>query len=1003
MVGVVLRVRQLMYSLVAKLKSMSLLLHKSSGDQNRERKQKLRKCPSYTFLFLANMIHFKKHQPTMRTNRIGLLISIQLLTAVIGHRSFAQILTSDPPFPTQDDVITVYYNTTTGNGDLQGVFPVYAHTGVISNYSANETDWQHVQGNWATADPEVLMTSTGESNEFSIEINPQTFYELNGDEVVTRLMFVFRNQSGSVVGRNEDGSDIYLDLYQPGFNAGIQSPALASHIVDAGEEVEIHAVASATAELLLTVNGTEVENLLDATELDYTFSETTSGEYIIEFTAFDGIETVTESITIIVLPAVNIESAPAGTVDGINYISGSTVRLQLYAPNKDYVFVLGDMNDWQFDLDYMMNRTPDGLTYWIELNGISPGQEYRFQYHVGDEAIRVADIYSEKILDFWNDPWIPDETYPALTDYPAGLTSEPVSVFQTNQTAFDWTDESYQRPPKERLVIYELLVRDFTEARNYQTMLDTLDYLDSLNITAIELMPINEFEGNDSWGYNPSFYFAPDKAYGTEEAFKAFINECHERGIAVIMDIALNHSFGQNPMVRMYFDASDGQYGSPTAENPWFNTDATHDFSVGYDFNHENSRTRDFCKRAFGYWMEEYHIDGYRLDLSKGYTQNYTVGNLGAWADYDQSRINILTDYYNHMQSVEPGCYVILEHFADNDEELVLSNTGMLVWGNLNHEYTEASMGYASNLSWGSYQSRGWGEPHLVTYAESHDEERINYKNQEFGNLNGTYNIQNLATACARQELVHALLIPLPGPKMIYQFGELGYDFSINYCMETGTISNECRTYAKPVRWDYYDVEARLHLYKVVSAINHLKQTYSTFSTDSYTFDVGGTGKRLILNDASMDAVVSGNFNVIGINMIPGFQHTGTWYDYITGDAFEVNDLSASFFFNPGEYHIYTDVPLPVPNVNVGVNEILAAMQSEIAVFPNPASEQFTVASSSAIYSICVYDFSGRKIIEQRSLNSQKISFDCDALIPGIYSITVNAGQQLFTQQLIIE
>ncbi|NOZ04318.1 MAG: hypothetical protein GXO92_06915 [FCB group bacterium] len=101
-------------------------------------------------------------------------------------------------------------------------------------------------------------------------------------------------------------------------------------------------------------------------------------------------------------------------------------------------------------------------------------------------------------------------------------------------------------------MIYELLVRDFIDRHDYQTLIDTLDYLEKLGINAIELMPINEFEGNSSWGYNPSFYFAPDKYYGTRQDLKLFIDECHRRGIAVIMDIVLNHTYGQSPLVSGY-------------------------------------------------------------------------------------------------------------------------------------------------------------------------------------------------------------------------------------------------------------------------------------------------------------------------------------------------------------------------------------------------------------------------------------------------------------------
>ncbi|MFN9798588.1 MAG: alpha-amylase family glycosyl hydrolase, partial [Bacteroidota bacterium] len=155
----------------------------------------------------------------------------------------------------------------------------------------------------------------------------------------------------------------------------------------------------------------------------------------------------------------------------------------------------------------------------------------------------------------------------------------------------------FVRPPKERLLVYELHVRDFVADRTFQSVLDTLDYLENLGVTAVQFMPLNEFEGNDSWGYNPSFYFALDKAYGTEEKFKELVNECHNRVMAVILDIELNHSFGQNPMVRMYFDPDAGEFGQPTAESPWFNQVPRHDFNVGYDFNHESQRTRNFSKR----------------------------------------------------------------------------------------------------------------------------------------------------------------------------------------------------------------------------------------------------------------------------------------------------------------------------------------------------------------------------------------------------------------------
>ncbi len=897
----------------------------------------------------------------MKQKRLIILVFVFAFYTFTLH---AQILTSTPAFPTQTDQITVFYDATTGNGDLSGYTPIYAHTGVITNNSVGPNDWQHTVGNWGTADASVLMTPMG-NNIHKIVITPSTFYNLNVGETVSKMTFVFRNAAGTVVGRNADGSDIYLNVYAAGFNASFSLPSMESQIVNANQVVPVTANSSLVSDITISVNGSQVASGNGVTSLNYNFSEAAAGEYLITMSAVNGATTITDEKVVIILPAINIAASPAGTIDGINLSSSTGVRLQLYAPNKSFVFVIGDFNNWQLDLSYLMNRTPDGNTYWLDIPNLSPGTEYRFQYYINMEGMRVADVYSDKVLDGWNDGWIPETTYPNLIDYPAGLTSEPVSVFRTDPPAFNWTDQSFVRPAKTKLVVYELLIRDFLEDRTYASLTDSLDYLETLGVTAIQLMPINEFEGNDSWGYNPSFYFSPDKAYGTAEALKTFVNEAHNRGIAVIMDIALNHSFGQNPMVRMYFDASVGQYGQPTASNPWFNQTPKHDFNVGYDFNHESIQTKNFTKRVIAHWMQNYHIDGYRFDLSKGFTQNNTLGNIGAWGAYDQSRINILTDYYNHMQTVEPGSYDILEHFADNSEETVLCNNGMMLWGNLNGQYMEASMGYSSNLSWGSYQNRGWNNAHLVTYAESHDEERMMYKDLQFGASSGSYNITNLNTALKRQELAHCLLIPIPGPKMLWQFGELGYDYSIGTCSDGVTVDlANCKTSAKPVRWDYWDNQNRKHLYKVTAALNNLKKNEPVFSTTNFNIDLGGFGKRIHLNGTN-NAVVVGNFQTTSLNMTPGFQHTGTWYDYFTGNSFQVNDLGATFFFEPGEYHVYTDYQLAIPDLNTALSEVMSFAKSTFMVWPNPSSNNVNLAysiSQAAKVQIVLRDITGRVV-----------------------------------------
>jgi glycosidase len=445
------------------------------------------------------------------------------------------------------------------------------------------------------------------------------------------------------------------------------------------------------------------------------------------------------------------------------------------------------------------------------------------------------------------------------------------------------------------------------ETRSINEVKTKLDYLEGLGVNAIQLMPVIEFDGNESWGYAPDFYFATDKYYGTQLAYKQFIDECHKRGIAVILDIVPNHAFGQSPMVQMYFDASAGESGQPTAANPWFNQQATHPYSVGYDFNHESPATRQFFKDVFSYWLTEYKVDGFRVDLSKGLTQKNSGSDINAWSAYDQSRINILTDYYNLIKSVNPDAYMILEHLAQNDEEKVLANTGMLLWSAMQSQYKQVAIGWQSNsdISWAYHGSRGFNYPNLVDYMDNHDEERVMFENLANGNSSGAYNIKDTLTALKRMEMASVQFMGIPGPKMMYEITETGYDYSIMY--------NGGRVASKPVRWDYMDQPEREHVHRVVGAMANLRKS-DAFRYGNFTKDLGGLGKRMWVTHSSMDVVMALNMGVTAFDMAPGFTKNGTWYDYFTGEALEVTNAAGhTLNFAPGDYRVFTSVPLPKP------------------------------------------------------------------------------------------
>jgi glycosidase len=835
----------------------------------------------------------KKHYIEQKPFKMKKII-IYILTAVLVLTSIAinaQVVETDPEYPLPDGSITITYHANLGNGALAGYNgDIYAHTGVITSQSTSPSDWKYVKTDWAENTAETQLTNiSGDTWQLVITPDIRSYYGVPASETIEQLAFVFRNEDGSIVGRGDDGGDIFINVFNNPYDITWNSPDTLA-IYSVGDEIEINAVVLAATEMAIDLNGVNVATN-PSNNISYTFEADQTGTNTVTLQVTGTDTTFSDEISFYVRTETQIAELPStGLKDGINYIDDNTVTLVLFAPYKDFVFVKGSFNDWNIGEENQMFRTPDNNRYWVTLENLVAGQEYAFQYIV-DGEITIADPYADKILDPWNDQYIPESTYPNLMDYPIGKADGIVSVFQTAQIEYQWQVEEFEKPFKRDLVVYELLVRDFIESRNYQTLIDTISYLKNLGVNAIELMPVSEFEGNSSWGYNPSFYFAPDKYYGTRNDLKEFIDVCHQNGMAVILDMVLNHSYGQSPLVQLYFDGSAGEYGQPTPENPWYNeVSPNQSYYWGFDFNHESPHTKEFVSRVVKYWLEEYKFDGYRFDFTKGFTN--TPGD--GWP-YDQARIDILKEIYDTIDNTSPGAYVILEHLTDNSEEKVLANYGMMLWGNMNHSYLQSSMGYTdgSDFSGISYKSRGWSQPHLVGYMESHDEERMMFKNLSWGNGNGAYQITNIETALRRAELSTLFFLTVPGPKMIWQFGETGYDYSIDY---------DCRVCEKPVRWDYMDEAARKHLYKFYGEIASLRNTYPIFGTDNFNISAHGEIKQITFNYANTAAVLIGNFDVVARDYKPNLSESETWYSYFEGNQLISNDTT--FTLHPGQYKL---------------------------------------------------------------------------------------------------
>lgn len=851
---------------------------------------------------------------------------------------------------------------------------------------------------------------------FGISLVPSVFFNRTGIGQIGMLVKA-KNGSG-----DKKTQDYVVEVGR--FQIHLELPEQSFTILDSAKSVVIRATTSEPATFTLLANGDSVFSSTQSDTLfqyDYTVRENT--QFNLE--AYFGDDSQTQEFTVVIKPEIQYKDLPAGMKDGINFPmdDSTSLVLVLYAPGKDWVHVIGNFNKWLIDDEFLMNVDTLQNRFWIELTDIDLHNDILFQYLV-DFSIPIADPYSVLILDPRHDTSL-DSTYGRpIPEYPAASTTEAVTWISSATSQYEWQNTGFVPPAREELVIYELLIRDFDVRHSFDAVLNRLEYLQNLGVNAIELMPVAEFDGNESWGYNPSFHTALDKYYGSPVALKRLIDECHARGMAVILDVVYNHATGQNPYVRLWNDCNGCLEGKPTADNPFFNEEAAHAYSVFHDFNHQSEATRHYVKRSIEYWITEFRIDGFRWDLTKGFTQNCTGANQEACTNsYQTDRVEVLKSYADIQWGLNPEFLVIFEHLGvgtsrDEEEEWARyrsdENPGILLWNNLNHPYSEATMGYhdggKSDFSDVYGPNRDLPNRSAISFMESHDEERLMYKMQEYGNGSDAYQIQSTATALNRLKLAGAFFFTVPGPKMIWQFGELGYDFPINYNGRTGN---------KPIRWDYAEDPGRINVYKTFQALIRLRRSNPAFtsSESEVTTDLAEEFKRIILDHPDLDAVIVGNFGVVEDSGKPQFPAAGKWYDYFSGDSITILNSDTIVMLDPGQFHIFTTRKFETPESDIlthtdrgGGYPIAPSAVKMFPNFPNPFDDEtritFHIPASSQVR-LEVFDMTGRKVTTLwdgvKQAGKHQVILRAESLSPGVYYCRLTADGQIAVQKIICQ
>lgn len=904
--------------------------------------------------------------------------------------------------------ITITINGTSVDETLWGISATHALYLWSWSYDVNDTNQldSPSNGSWTGSNEVAKFTYNAGTDTYTKTITPSVYFNRNG---IGRIGFLVKTKDGT---GDKKSQDILVEVGS--FQVSLTSPVENStSIIASGSNFNIAATnTNGAANYTLKANGTTINTNTSTSSYSYSHTNITNNQSY-ELIVVQGSTTISKKFSLIVNPNTVSETMPARLVDGINYNTSdaSKATLVLDAPLKDFVYVAGSFNNWQPTSAYAMKKDPTSGKFWLELTGLVSGLNNTYQYWVVDATplanspamVKTADPYSTLVLSPFDDPYIPAVKYPDMPVYPAGQNFE-VTVLKTGQTPYNWQVSNFSKPEKEKLVIYEVLVRDFDAGRSYQSLIDRIDYFKNLKINAIELMPVMEFEGNESWGYNTSFHMALDKFYGTSDKLKEFIDLCHQNGIAVILDVALNHAFGRNPMVRMWMNDPDGDgFGSPTTENPYFNTVAKHTFSVGEDFNHQSAKTQYYVERVIKQWIEEYKIDGFRWDLTKGFTQNCTASDQSCTNAYQQDRVDVLKKYADYSWSLDPTHYTIFEHLGTDAEEKQwadyrISETpskGIMMWGKMTDPYNQLSMGYASNsnISKMSSTSRGFAANRLIGYAESHDEERLMYKNLQYGAVNGTYSVKTLNTALSRMAAIGAVSLLVPGPKMIWHFGELGWESSIFTCndnsvnTDTDATGGDCKLDTKPQpQWvnNWLGNSNRNKIYNDWAKMITLKKAEPVFSGTS----IIPNSNSLIVNIKIMnnsltseqlkDVLILANFDTSAQNAATGFPYAGTWYNLMDNTTIIVTDVNAPINLPAGEYRIYGN-----KTANLAIEDFEKG--NTVNLYPNPVADYFTLNGSFA--KVQIYGISGQLVKSFNSNLAPDFHFGVSELQTGLYIV----------------
>ncbi len=535
----------------------------------------------------------------------------------------------------------------------------------------------------------------------------------------------------------------------------------------------------------------------------------------------------------------------------------SPIEFSLFAPRVEKVALIGSFSGWQVT---PMTKGEDG--YYRASVDLEDGV-YQYKFRVLSKT--------EYLLGQWldvNDPYATEIDLNTQNGMMRVKDGEKVSTF------YEWQHDDKPLPANEELVIYEMHIADFvgelegvTLGQYFQAAIAKLDYLVELGINAIELMPVTEYTGNYRWGYLVRYFLAPESSYGNPEDLKRFIDECHARGIRVLIDGIYNHSDGESPLLKIdrdYWYYHDMHYPDDPANfwGPEFNYDH-------YDEMLDVKPAWKFIGDVVRYWVQEYHIDGIRYDAIR------QLGNYDFlfWLTQEATKAAGNKPFYNIAEHIpeaicitQPdgpfeGCWhesfriFAIEHICSDKFDLA----------KLKEALDGKFQGFAGATS-------------VVNYLASHDRERTL---TELGDR-GIFD----QAAFQRAKLGAVLLMTAMGLPMIWMGDEFG-----EYKRKTETT-----TQPNKLQWHLLEQDFNQDLLKYYQKLITLRKKIPALQSSNVNFFYEHVENQVLAyvrwNNEGSRVVVVVNFSDQSFPEyeIPEFPEDGNWYEWLSDRQFQVEN-----------------------------------------------------------------------------------------------------------------